>query len=126
MTTEKELQKNKSAEIKKTFLTEESINNLKRLFEDEQSWIEHMKTLNVMRSLYLESIGGHDNLNMESPMFRLLKLTNKLIGCLLQGNYYFDDFGNCMKDGRIVEFHEITPYTIETPMPIPSNSQVLQ
>lgn len=122
MKTETGLQESKSTESKKTFLTEDSINGLKRMFEDEQSWVEHMKTLNVMRLLYREQIGGHDNLNMDSPMFRLLKFTNNLIGCLLQGDYYFDDFGNCMKNGYIVEFPEITQCTIETTQAISSHS----
>lgn len=122
MKKEKELQESKNAETTKTFLTENSINQLKSLFKDEQSWVEHMKTLNVMRSLYLESVGGYDNLNIESPTFRLLQLTNNLIGCLLRDNYYFDNFGNVKKNGYIVEFPEITPCTIETSLLICSHS----
>lgn len=122
MKTENELQESKNTETKKTFLTENSIDQLKSLFKDEQSYVEHMKTLNVIRSLYIESLGGIFNLNMDSPMFRLLKFTNDLTGCLLQDGYYFDDFGNVIKNGCIVEFPEIADYSIEMPMPMPMSS----
>lgn len=83
---------------KTTYLTADNIEALKSIFLDETTYIEHVETLWVLRGLAEKAceIPNKKGLeyDMNSPYFRIVKLTNDLIGALLQNNIHFGFSGN--------------------------------
>lgn len=82
------------AQDPKTYLTEDTIRGLKSIFATERDYIEHMETLWVLRELSSKAIEyqnehGEFCLNTQSPHYRIYKLTNDLIGVLLQDGINF-------------------------------------
>ena len=75
-----------------TYLTETNIALLKRMFVNEQTYIKHMETLWELRNLSLkaceEKKGAH-KYDKSNPIFRLVELSNQLIGALSQENISF-------------------------------------
>ena len=83
---------------KTTYLTADNIEALKSIFPDEATYIEHVKTLWVLRELAEKACEIPNKKGLEydinSPYFRIVKLTNDLIGALLQNNIHFGFSGN--------------------------------
>lgn len=83
------------------FLNDENIQLLNQMFGDEKSYIEHMRTLHVLRKLIHESIQNKKQLSIEvspdHPEFRIFKLTNELIDSLFQKGYHFNSTGNVIR-----------------------------
>ena len=83
---------------KTTYLTVDNIEALKSIFPDEATYTEHVETLWVLRELAEKAseIPNKKGLeyDMDSPYFRIVKLTNDLIGALLQNNIHFGFSGN--------------------------------
>lgn len=68
------------------------------MFPDEATYIEHMETLWALRGL-AEKACEKPNVkgqkyDMSSPYFRIVRLTNDLIGALLQNGIHFGFSGN--------------------------------
>ena len=85
---------NQSKGEPKTYLTEDTIRGLKSIFATEGDYIEHMETLWVLRELSSKAIEfqnehGETCINAQSPHYRIYKLTNDLIGVLLQDGINF-------------------------------------
>lgn len=76
-----------------TFLTDKNIRGLKQMFSDEETYVEYMKTLWVLRELAEKNMTYPDRpsivYDLNSPYFRIAKLTNELIGSLLQDGFRF-------------------------------------
>jgi hypothetical protein len=76
-----------------TYLTADNIEMLKRIFPDEVTYIEHVETLWVLRELAEKACEIPNRKGLEydinSPYFRIVKLTNDLIGALLQNDIHF-------------------------------------
>jgi hypothetical protein len=87
-----------------TFLTEQNIRFLKQMFKDESEYLEYMKTLWVLRDLTRGTIEIDTDkglsVNTQHPNYRILKLTNELIGCLLREGYFFDRNGDAHTYGN--------------------------
>ena len=66
-----------------TYLSEGNILRLKRMFKDEATYVEYMKTLWTLRGLTCEKIEVGGVTNTKDPLFRIAKLTNDLISSLL-------------------------------------------
>ncbi|MEI8087358.1 MAG: hypothetical protein WCG93_14205 [Paludibacter sp.] len=85
--------------IMETILIEQNINFLKRMFKNEAAYLEYMKTLCVLRKATYKTLEdiGQDEQKMEHPKYQIYKLTNDLIGALLQNEYSFDSSCNLVK-----------------------------
>lgn len=86
-----------------TFLTENNIFILKRMFPDEATYIEHMKTLWVLREaagkcITIQTPQG-ETYDTSHPYFKILKLTNEFIGALLQSGISFR-----IENGKVYHF----------------------
>jgi len=66
-----------------TYLSESNILLLKRMFKDEATYVEYMKTLWTLRGLTCEKIEVGGFTNTKDPLFKIAKLTNELINSLL-------------------------------------------
>ena len=76
---------------KETFLTESNILFLKRMFKDEASYVEYLKTLWGLRALAVKACEQPDGaVDERNPMFRIVRLANELIGALSKDNYLFE------------------------------------
>lgn len=78
---------------RKTFLTDRNVEALKSTFPDEATYVEHMKTLWALRGLAEKACEKQTSKGVSydtnSPYFRIVKLTNDLIGALLQNSIHF-------------------------------------
>ncbi|MDD3040198.1 hypothetical protein [Bacteroides sp.] len=76
-----------------TYLNADSIEALKHIFPDEATYIEHVKTLWVLRDLAEKACELPNRKGLEydinSPYFRIVRLTNDLIGAILQDGHHF-------------------------------------
>lgn len=88
-----------------TYLTEKNIVLLKQMFSDEAKYIEYMETLWALRDLAGKSCETQNEKCLEydvnSPYFRIVKLTNELIGALIQDGIYFRVIGKEVCHWRI-------------------------
>lgn len=74
---------------KETYLTQENIKGLCHIFKDRDEYIEHMETLIGLREMFLSQCGDSCDPNTSSPLFRVVRLADELIGALLQDNVHF-------------------------------------
>lgn len=86
----------------KTYLTEDTIKGLKAIFATEGDYIAHMETLWVLRELSMKTTeyqneNGETCYNTQSPHFKIYKLTNDLIGALLQDGINLLSTGNAVQ-----------------------------
>jgi hypothetical protein len=76
-----------------TFLTSENILHLQRMFNDETSYIEYMETLWVLRELAEKAMTIPSTkeilYDLSNPYYKIAKLTNELIGALLNNGISF-------------------------------------
>lgn len=95
---------NKAPEQENTFLTDSNIRLLQRVFKDKEKYIEYMKTLFALRGLAIEqcetTTGGYLDYDKQHPSYRILELTNSLIGALYHEGIFFEF------DGKNVYHHE--------------------
>ncbi len=81
------------AQEKATYLDANSIEALKNIFPDEATYIEHVKTLWALRELAEKACELPNTKGLEydtnSPYFRIVRLTNDIIGAILQGDHHF-------------------------------------
>ena len=81
--------------LQTTFLTEKTIRGLKRVFETEEKYIQHMDTLWVLRDLIGKQIEIKTSkgwtYDVNHPNFRILELANELIGAMLQDIHFSFD-----------------------------------
>ncbi|MEI8204641.1 MAG: hypothetical protein WCH34_16605 [Bacteroidota bacterium] len=71
-----------------TVLNDTNIALLKRMFNSREKYVVYMNTLWEMREITAQSIsitGGYD---IKHPNFKIMQLTNDLIGALLQDKYF--------------------------------------
>jgi hypothetical protein len=80
-----------------SYLTDENIEQLKRMFATEGDYVENMRVLNVLRALLHSKVMTGKGYDIDSPYFPLMKMANEFIGALLQDGHDFDDFGNVSK-----------------------------
>ena len=79
-----------------SYLTEQNIRFLKRMFKDESAYIKYMETLWTLRALTAKACeipqGEGVCYDKKNPIFRITELTNELIGALLNDsiNFSFD------------------------------------
>lgn len=84
-----------------TVLDEGSIQALCRIFGNEKDYREHMKTLWSLREVagkaceYKTPQGW--TLDQSSPMFRIWKLCNDVIGAVIQNNFEFSSNNGLLK-----------------------------
>lgn len=69
--------------VSDTFLVEDNIKRLKRMFETSEDYKKHMRNLWLFRDLIHSKVESEDNPAM-CPYFPLYDTVNNLIGCLLQ------------------------------------------
>lgn len=81
-----------------TVLTDENIENLKRVFKDDATFVKYMKVLYATRRMSERACKNgnihNDTVNVDSPYFALFQLTNDLIGALFIGHPYSFDVYN--------------------------------
>ncbi len=81
-----------------TYLTAHNIELLKRVFPDEATYIKHVETLWVLRELAEKACKLPNRVcisyDRESPYFRIVELSNDLIGALNSKNISFGFNGN--------------------------------
>lgn len=97
----------------KTFLTADNIIKLKRIFPDEATYIEYMETLWVLRKLAEKACERPNQegvrFNVNSPYFRIVRLSNNLIGALLQSGIHFGFTGMEVYHRKTSTQEQITP-----------------
>jgi len=93
-----------------TFLTEENINHLKRMFKTKEDYIKFMACFWVNRDLIVNEMGD----NTRHPLFPLFDAINNLIGSLLLSeNYIFFEnakHGYVTCNGEIIYLQDIMRY----------------
>lgn len=97
-----------------TYLGEDNIVLLKRMFKDKDSYAYYMRSLWILRNLTKKiceiNAKGGLTYNKKHEMFPVLKLTNDLMGALYRENTYVigeEDKVNCIIDGEIHNVHSL-------------------
>lgn len=89
--------------VQETFLVEDNIKCLKRMFETSEDYKKHMRNLWLFRDLIYLKVEDEDN-PATCPYFHLFDTINSLVGCLLQMDrgIHFDNNGRAYtyKDGQ--------------------------
>ena len=61
------------------------------MFKEEASYIKYMETLWMLRKLAVKACEQPNGaVNGDNPLFRIVQLSNELIGALNQENYIFE------------------------------------
>ena len=91
-----------------TFLTEENIIILKRMFKTKDEYIKHISCLWVARALLYEQL----NDDVRHPLFPLFDTINNVIGSLLQWEFDFCNVRNgyVMHNGKKIDLQDILHY----------------
>lgn len=101
------IQKNNDIQNGETYLTEQNIRFLKRMFKDESVYIKHMETLWALRALTAKSCeipqGKGVRYDKNNPIFRITEFTNELIGALLNDNINFSFDGEKVNHWKIFQ-----------------------
>lgn len=101
------IQKNNDVQNGETYLTEQNIRFLKRMFKDESVYIKHMETLWALRALTAKSCeipqGRGVRYDKNNPIFRITEFTNELICALLNDNINFSFDGEKVNHWKIFQ-----------------------
>jgi hypothetical protein len=77
-------------ETPETVLTDSMLCKLKSMFKNEQSYMYYITTLWNLRELSIKAADPYgDKADSENPIMKIVKLSNDLLGCLLEGDVDF-------------------------------------
>jgi len=77
-------------ETSETFLTPPMLCKLKKMFNNEQSYMDYLTTLWNLREQAIKAVELYEEtFNHENPLMKIVKLSNDLLGCLLEGDVDF-------------------------------------
>lgn len=101
------IKKNNDVQNGETYLTEQNIFFLKRMFKDESAYIKYMETLWTLRALTAKACeipqGEGVCYDKNNPIFRITEFTNELIGALLNDNINFSFDGEKVNHWNIFQ-----------------------